>query len=121
VLGQRVAPFNPRTQRREERLQRSVHRSFAIVGISTRGRTTVARLPMSHPDLVSIRCRLAALGSHGMWKRTETEAASVIIAAVRTIVSHLTTRDARAIGALYEDSRGQTNKEIVRWTCRQRF
>jgi HNH endonuclease len=62
VSGQRVAPFNPRTQRWEEHLQWSVHRSFAIVGISTHGRTTVARLQMSHPNLVSIRCLLAALG-----------------------------------------------------------
>jgi HNH endonuclease len=62
VSGQRVAPFNPRTQRWEEHLQWSVHRWFAIVGISTHGRTTVARLQMSHPNLVSIRCLLAALG-----------------------------------------------------------
>jgi hypothetical protein len=62
VSGQRVEPFNPRTQRWEEHLQWSVHRSFAIVGISTHGRTTVARLQMSHPNLVSIRCLLAALG-----------------------------------------------------------
>jgi hypothetical protein len=61
VSGQRVAPFNPRTQRWEKRLQWSVHRSFAIVGISAHGHTAVARLPMSRPNLVSIRCRLAAL------------------------------------------------------------
>ena len=62
VPGERVAPFNPRTQRWEEHFQWSVHRSFAIVGISTHGRTTVVRLQMSHPNLVSIRCLLAALG-----------------------------------------------------------
>ena len=62
VSGQRVAPFNPRTQRWEEHLQWSVHRSFASVGISTHGRTTVTRLQMSPPNLVSIRCLGAALG-----------------------------------------------------------
>jgi hypothetical protein len=36
-------------------------RSFAIVGISTHGRTMVARVPMIHPNLVRMRCRLAAL------------------------------------------------------------
>jgi hypothetical protein len=56
VSGQRVAPFSPRTQRWEEHVQWSVHRSCAIVGISTHGRTTMTRLQMSHPNLVSIRC-----------------------------------------------------------------
>jgi hypothetical protein len=40
----------------------SVYRSCAIVGISTQGRTTMARLQMNPPHLASIRCLLAALG-----------------------------------------------------------
>jgi hypothetical protein len=62
VSGQRVALFNPRTQRWEEDLPLSEHGSFAIVESSTHGGTTVARLQMSHPNLASIRCLLAALG-----------------------------------------------------------
>ena len=123
MSGQRVAPFNPGTQRWEEHVQWSVHRSFAIVGISTHGRTTVARLQMSHPKLVSIRCLLAALGIS--WKVEAYRDRGSLghhfgISAVRTGVSHVTIRDARAIGVLCEDERGQT-KGMVRWTCRQRF
>jgi hypothetical protein len=62
VSGQRVAPFNRSTQRWEEPVPWSVHRSCAIVGISTHGRTTVARLEKSHPNLASMHCLLAALG-----------------------------------------------------------
>jgi HNH endonuclease len=60
--GQRVALFNPRTQRWEEHFQWSVPRPFEIVGISAHGRATVTRLQMNHPDLISIRHLLAALG-----------------------------------------------------------
>jgi len=60
--GQQVALFNPRTQRWEEHFQWSVQRPFEIVGISAYGRATVARLQMNHPDLVSIRRLLAAVG-----------------------------------------------------------
>jgi len=60
--GQRVALFNPRTQRWEDHFQWSVQRPFEIVGISAHGRTTVARLQMNHPDLVSIRRLLASVG-----------------------------------------------------------
>lgn len=56
VSGQRVALFNSSTPRWDEYVQWSAHRSLAIVGISPHGRTTVARLQMSHPLLVSIRC-----------------------------------------------------------------
>ena len=62
VSGQLVALFNPRTQRWEEHFQWSVLRPFEIVGISTHGHATVARLQMNHPSLVSIRRLLAALG-----------------------------------------------------------
>jgi hypothetical protein len=47
MSGQRVAPFNPRTQRWEKPVLWSVHRVYAIVRISPPGRTTVARLQMS--------------------------------------------------------------------------
>jgi len=60
--GQRVALFNPRMQRWEDHFQWSVQHPFAIVGISAHGRTTVARLQMNHPDLVSIRRLLASVG-----------------------------------------------------------
>ena len=56
MSGQRVAPFHPRTQRWKEYVQWSVPRWLAIVGISPHGRTTVARLPMSHPNPLSMRC-----------------------------------------------------------------
>ena len=62
VSGQLVALFNPRTQRWEEHFQWSVLHPFEIVGISTHGHATVARLQMNHPSLVSIRRLLAALG-----------------------------------------------------------
>jgi hypothetical protein len=62
VSGQRMALFNPRTQRWEEHFQWSVQRPFEIIGISAHGRATVARLQMNHPDLVSIRRLLAAVG-----------------------------------------------------------
>lgn len=60
--GQTVALFNPRTQRWGDHFQWSAQRPFEIVGTSTQGRTTVARLQMNHTDLVSIRRLLAALG-----------------------------------------------------------
>jgi hypothetical protein len=60
--GQWVALFNPRTQQWEEHFQWSVQHPFEIVGLSAYGRVTVARLQMNHPDLVSIRRLLAALG-----------------------------------------------------------
>src|SRR3989442_6347519 len=44
VSGQRVALFNPRTQRWEEHFQWSGSRPFEIVGISAHGRATVTRL-----------------------------------------------------------------------------
>ena len=53
--GQRVALFNPRTQRWEEHFQWSVQHPFEIVGISIHGRTTIVRLQMNHPELISIR------------------------------------------------------------------
>ena len=62
ATGQRVALFNPRTQRWEEHFQWSVQRPFEIAGISAHGRATVARLQINHPDLVSIRRLLAAAG-----------------------------------------------------------
>jgi len=62
VSGQQVALFNPRTQRWEEHFQWSVQHPFEIVGLSAHGRATVARLQMNHPDLVSIRRLLAAIG-----------------------------------------------------------
>jgi len=62
VSGQRVALFNPRTQRWEEHFQWSVQCPFEIGGISAHGHATVARLQMNHPDLVSIRRLLAAIG-----------------------------------------------------------
>ena len=62
VSEQRVALFNPRTQRWDEHFQWSVQRPFEIVGISAHGRATVARLQMNHPDLVSIRRLLAVVG-----------------------------------------------------------
>jgi len=60
--GQRVALFNPRTQRWEEHFQWSAQHPFEIVGISGHGRATIARLQMNHPDLISIRRLLAELG-----------------------------------------------------------
>jgi hypothetical protein len=60
--GQRVALFNPRTQRWDEHFQWSVQQPFEIVGISAYGRATVTRLHMNHPDLVSIRRLLAVVG-----------------------------------------------------------
>jgi hypothetical protein len=60
--GQRVALFNPRTQRWEEHFQWSAQHPFEMVGISAYGRATVVRLQMNHPDLVSIRRLLAGLG-----------------------------------------------------------
>src|SRR5215470_6084754 len=62
VSGQRVALFNPRTQRWEEHFQWSVQRPCEIVGLSAHGRATITRLQMNHPDLVSIRRLLAAIG-----------------------------------------------------------
>jgi hypothetical protein len=60
--GQRVALFNPRTQRWEDHFQWSEQHPFTLVGISLYGRATVARLHMNHPDLVHIRRLLAELG-----------------------------------------------------------
>jgi len=60
--GQRASLFNPRTQKWEDHFQWSEQHPFALVGISARGRATVARLYMNHPDLVSIRRLLAELG-----------------------------------------------------------
>ena len=61
-LGQRVVLFNPRTQRWEDHFRWSEQHLFTLVGISTHGRATVARLHMNHPDLVNIRRLLAELG-----------------------------------------------------------
>jgi hypothetical protein len=41
--------------------------------------------------------------SHGKWKRTKTEAALVIISAVRMGLSHLAIRGAKAIGAMCKE------------------
>lgn len=60
--GQRVALFNPRTQRWEDHFQWSDQHPFTPMGISAHGRATMARLQMNHPDLVSIRRLLAELG-----------------------------------------------------------
>jgi len=60
--GQRTALFNPRTQQWEEHFQWSKQQPFEIVGISIHGRATVAQLQMNHPDLISIRRLLAAVG-----------------------------------------------------------
>jgi hypothetical protein len=60
--GQRVALFNPRTQRWEEHFQWSTQRPFELEGLSIYGRATVARLQMNHSNLISIRRLLAALG-----------------------------------------------------------
>ena len=62
VSGQQVALFNPRTQRWKDHFQWSVQRPFEIVWLSAHGRATVIRLQMNHPDLVSIRRLLAAVG-----------------------------------------------------------
>ena len=62
VSGQHVALFNPRLQQWEEHFQWSEQRLFEIVGFSMHGRATVARLQMNHPNLLSIRRLLAALG-----------------------------------------------------------
>jgi hypothetical protein len=62
VSGQRVALFNPRIQQWEEHLQWSVPHPFDIVGISAHRRATVTWLQMNHPDPISIRHLLAALG-----------------------------------------------------------
>ena len=66
VSGQQVALFNPRTQQWEEHFQWSTQHPFEIVGTSICGRATVARLQMNHPNLLSIRRLLAALGAP--WK-----------------------------------------------------
>jgi hypothetical protein len=60
--GQTVVLFNPRTQRWADHFQWSVQHPFEIAGTSVHGRATVARLQMNHPDLVSIRRLLAAVG-----------------------------------------------------------
>jgi hypothetical protein len=60
--GQRVALFNPRTQKWQDHFQWSEQHPFTIVGASACGRATVARLHMNHPDLVSIRRLLTELG-----------------------------------------------------------
>jgi hypothetical protein len=60
--GQRVSLFDPRTQQWGEHFQWSVSRPFVIVGISAHGRATITRLRMNHPDLITIRRLLAALG-----------------------------------------------------------
>jgi len=60
--GQRVTLFHPRTQRWEEHFQWSAQHPFEIVGTSGHGRATISRLQMNHPDLVSMRRLLAALG-----------------------------------------------------------
>ena len=68
--GQIVALFNPRTQRWGDHFQWSAQHLFEIEGTSAQGRATVTRLQMNHPDLVSIRRLLAAVG---MPWRMETE------------------------------------------------
>jgi hypothetical protein len=60
--GQRVALFNPRTQKWEDHFQWPAQHPFILEGISALGRATVAQLHMNHPDLVSIRRLLAELG-----------------------------------------------------------
>ncbi|MGE0681580.1 MAG: HNH endonuclease [Candidatus Binatia bacterium] len=60
--GQRVTLFNPRTQTWEEHFRWSEQLPFALMGVSVRGRATVARLQMNHPDLMNIRRLLAELG-----------------------------------------------------------
>jgi len=64
--GQRVALFNPRTQKWEEHFQWPEHSPFTLVGASTCGRATVMRLRMNHPNLMSIRRLLSELGAS--WK-----------------------------------------------------
>jgi hypothetical protein len=59
---QYVLLFNPRTQGWGEHFQWSTQPPYEIRGISAQGRATVLRLQMNHPDLVSIRRLLAALG-----------------------------------------------------------
>ena len=61
VSGQTITLFNPRTQTWEDHFQWSGQRPFEIEGITARGRATVVRLQMNHPDLVSIRRLLAEL------------------------------------------------------------
>ena len=60
--GQRVTLFHPRTQAWSDHCAWSEQRPFEITGIALQGRATLARLQMNHPDLVSIRRLLSALG-----------------------------------------------------------
>jgi hypothetical protein len=60
--GQLVALFNPRMQTWEDHFRWSEEPHFMLVGVSTCGRATIARLQMNHPDLVSIRRLLDGLG-----------------------------------------------------------
>ena len=60
--GQLVALFNPRTQTWRDHFRWSEELPFMLVGVSTCGRATIARLQMNHPDLVSIRRLLDGLG-----------------------------------------------------------
>ena len=94
VSGQRVALFNPRTQRWEEHFQWSVPRPFEWFASPLTVEASVTRLQMNHPDLLSIRHLLAALGISWKTECKKSELGLVVMSAGITGLRNLTIREA---------------------------
>ena len=62
VTNRTVPLFHPRKDHWDEHFGWSQATPFEIIGITPRGRATISRLQLNHPELLQIRCELAKLG-----------------------------------------------------------
>jgi hypothetical protein len=62
VTGEVVSLFNPRVQNWHDHFQWSVDAPFEILGKTSCGRATVARLALNDPEMVRLRTLYAELG-----------------------------------------------------------